>query len=306
MWMLWTSKDEAMRSYCYGWECRFLKACSRAPYLLDPARYGQTQKNKEKLTWIIHFHKLWAAKLCKSLSAHEASVSFSENPTIQSHRKASLKYLDMNLESEFSIFQMHPATLISRKKTSPQLNRFRNSAVPAAFLWSWNSIAQPCPGSPKWFAWPMCWCHAPRGSRHGRLFAFYSNPFPSWFLKYRYQQLKHDPWLSVLNLFDLCSHFWVHRSGGISVLCNKGRIQQKNTFSRWYPPTDNLSNTNSNKYSDILSDILLYLAFSLTCLLTFYMASDIYSGILLGVLSNNLSGIVRVRLLANYLRRSAG
>ena len=119
MWMLWTSKDEAMRSYRYGWECWFLKACSRAPYLLDPARHGQTQKNTEKFTWIIHFHKLWAAKLCKSLSAHEASVSFSENPTIQSRRKASLKYLDMNLESAFFIFQMHPATHLQEKDISP-------------------------------------------------------------------------------------------------------------------------------------------------------------------------------------------
>ena len=118
----------------------------------------------------------------------------------------------------------------------------------------------------------MCWCHAPRGSRHGRR-SLLQKPLPQLILIYRYQQLKHDPWLSVLSLFDLCSHFWVHRSGGISVLCNKGRIQQKkHVFSRWYPPTDNLSNTNSNKYSDILSDILLYLAFSLTFLLTFYLA----------------------------------
>jgi hypothetical protein len=162
-----------MRSYRYGWECRFLKACSRAPYLLDPARHGQTQKNKEKLTWMIHFHKLWAAKLCKSLSAHEASVSFSENPTIQSRRKASLKYLDMNLESEF-LSSRCILQHISRKKTSPQLNQFSGPSGFSLIL-EFN-----CPTVP-WISEMIRQCvdvtHL--AARAMAVVAFYRNPFPS-------------------------------------------------------------------------------------------------------------------------------
>ena len=63
-------------------------------------------------------------------------------------------------EKKLHISRLHHFTIVYL--SSPILVSVLFQCCLAAFLWSWNSIGPPYPGSLRWFVWPRCWCHAPQ------------------------------------------------------------------------------------------------------------------------------------------------